>query len=205
MARFSFSFVWMTALAAALCVTAATARVAKVRTLPNGLTPAQQAQLRRVAFAVVPNPLPPGFHITRVTTDLATKTYEVDYVRARDGATMRFAGGPFSGSATASAGKPRSSGSHGIAGFIGGVRHLESTPAPGSQTNMAPEEEEEMADVAADSRLIGPVHFSNQGNCLAGNSDPSLAQIRDARFSVEGCNFHQPDLLIRAYKSVARP
>ncbi|HEY9085897.1 MAG TPA: hypothetical protein VIN40_08210 [Candidatus Tyrphobacter sp.] len=203
MARFSIAFALVASFVMLLGASPMHTATAHSHVLPNGLTPGQQAELRRLQFAVVPNPLPAGFHITRVTTDLTAKTYEVDYVRARDGATIRFGGGAFSGSATASSRHP--SGSHGIAGFIGGVRHLESTPAPGSQTNMAPEEEEEMADVAADSRLIGPVHFSNQGNCLAGNSDPSLAQIHDARFSVEGCNFQQPDLLIRAYKSVARP
>jgi len=172
--------------------------------LANGLTTAQQAQLRKLPFAVLPNPLPSGFHVTKVSTDLTNQTYEVDYLRTSDGATMRFAGG---GGANPPSGTPPPQ-KHGffqqVASTFGKVGNLSSQSSAQHETSTDPAAEQSNGTVA-DSTLIGPIKFTANGHCLQGVPDASKATIQNASFTVSGCNFSQYDPLIRAYKSVTKP
>jgi hypothetical protein len=188
---------------ASICVAILPAGIA-LADLPNGLTTSQQAQLRKLSFAVLPDPLPAGFHITKVSTNLSSRSYEVDYLRSSDGATLRFAG---------SAGKNAPSGApppqkHGffqqIASTFGKVGNLSNKSSAQHETNTDPATEQYNGTVA-DSSLIGPIKFTANGHCLQGVPDKSKAKIQGATFAVDGCNLSQADPLVRAYKSLAKP
>jgi hypothetical protein len=174
--------------------------------LPSGLTAAQQADLRKLPFAVVPNPLPAGFHITLVSVDVSAQSYEVDYLRSSDGATMKFQG---AAAGSAAAATPTPAAKHGffqqVASNFGKLGNLSSQSSAQHETSTDPVAESEKSGVIADSALIGPTHFAAKGQCLQGVADSSKAQIQNATFSVNACNLTDTDPLIRAYKSVAKP
>lgn len=175
---------------------------------PNGLTAQQETQLRHLRFAVVPNPLPHGFRVVRVVANLAAKTYEVDYRRA-DGATIAISGSATSALVSAATPKPSSAPAK-ASGFFSRVKSAFSSFTSSSSSNGADSAHEEEAgmtqgEVIADSSLIGPIHFAQDGRCLHGESDPSKATIRNARFTVDACNLNPADPLTNAYRTVARP
>ncbi len=173
-------------------------------TLANGLTTSQQAQLRKLSFAVLPNPLPSGFHVTKVSTNLSSQSYEIDYLRSSDGATLKFAGNAGN---NAPAGAPPQQ-KHGffqqVASTFGKVGNLSSKSSAQHETSNDPVTEQNNGTVA-DSTLIGPIKFTANGHCLQGVPDKNHAQIKNATFTVNGCNLSQVDPLVRAYKSVAKP
>lgn len=170
------------------------------------LTSAQLQQLRELGFAVIPHPTPPGFAVSGFR--VSANAYEVDYRRASDGATLKFAG--VRGAAPAqTADKPKH---HGFFQQIGSqLSGLTNHPTPAPQvaynnSNTGHELEAEQNDVAADSQAIGPTHFANDGNgCLSGQNDQRMAapQFRGATFTVSACHLSQPDPLIHAYRTLA--
>ena len=58
----------------------------------TGLSAAQARTLHALGYAVVPNPLPPGFRVASVSTTPDGSSYRVVYVRNSDGATFTIAG-----------------------------------------------------------------------------------------------------------------
>jgi hypothetical protein len=169
----------------------------------NGLSQPQRVKLHQLGFAVVPDPMPAGFRIKDVRVDTSGRTYEIEYVRARDGATMLFSG---------SSAAPDAPKKHGFFSGLGSsLAHLGHTASTTSNSmrstsseQTTPEQEQELTSVESDSALTGPIHFANDGGCLKGSPDSSKALITNARFTVQACSMRQPDPLIRAYKSVAR-
>jgi hypothetical protein len=170
----------------------------------SGLTRAQLAKLHELGFAVVPDPLPPGFRIKDVRVDTEGQKYSIEYVRPRDGATMLF-----SGSAQAQTAPKKHRGFFaGIGSTFANVTHSASTTSSSlrstSSEQVTPEQEQELTSVESDSVLTGPIHFANDGGCLKGSADSSKALITNAHFTVQGCSMREPDPLIRAYKSFVR-
>ncbi len=169
----------------------------------SGLTQAQRTKLHQLGFAVVPNPVPAGFHIKDVRVDTGSRNYSVEYVRSRDNATLLFSG-------TARAQEPPKHHSFfgGLGAAIAHIGHGASTTSSSmrstSSEQVTPEQEQEMTAVESDSALTGPIHFANENGCLKGSPESSKALITNASFTVEGCSLRQPDPLIRAYKSVVR-
>lgn len=190
---------------ALICVAAPLAGNAlATQALANGLTALQQAQLRKLSFAVLPNPLPSGFHITKVSTNLSSQSYEVDYLRSSDGATLKFSGN--AGNSAPAGAQPQQK--HGffqqVASTFGKVGNLSSKSSSQHETSTDPVAEANNGTVA-DSTLIGPIKFAANGHCLQGVPDKNHAQIKNATFAVSGCNLSEVDPLVRAYKSVAKP
>jgi hypothetical protein len=182
---------------------------------PGGLLPGDMQKLKSVrSFAVVPSEPPAGFTRHHVESDPSGRWYRVTYSGPR-GATITIAGALYQGGAAQATSAP--SKPHGlfqsIAGAFNRMTHQTQdvkTAMHSSDTNAnkksgkSGEEEEEMTAVAADSQLVGPVFFQPSSNCLKGDSDPSKAQLRNARFTVKGCALHGPDSLIHAYRSLVK-
>ena len=181
----------------------------------GGLTTQQLQELRTLPFAVVPQPLPNGFTVAAVHVDRARQTYDIRY-RGPGGATMDISGHATAGVAPGTAATPHP---HGLFQNIGNAfSHLtshgngsgtslhgasnEANANANDQSGKAGEEQEEMTGVGAYNATLGPVNFAQSGSCLNGTNDPSHAQIRDASFTVSGCNMRTPDALIRAYKTL---
>lgn len=169
----------------------------------TGLSSSQTAQLHGLGFAVVPEPVPPGFVIASVSVDTKARTYAITYKRAKDGATMTFAGG-----AAGTAPKKHRGFFSSIGQTIGniGKKSSETQEAMSTQNSEAttPVTEAENSAVAADNPLAGPIHFESSKGCISGSPDPKKAVITDAHFTVSACNLKVPDPLIHAYKSLAR-
>lgn len=170
----------------------------------TGLTAAQARQLHALGFAVAPSPLPPGFHVEKVSVNASARRYTIVYLRG-DGATLTFAG-VAAGSDTAP--KEKHGFFQGLGKSIGQIGHKESTTSVALRSNSAeqvtPEQEQEMSAVSSDSALAGPIHFAVSGGCLKGNPETSKAVITNAHFTVSACKLRHPDPLIRAYKNLAR-
>ena len=175
----------------------------------GGLSATQMRALRQLDFAVVPDPPPTGFHVASIRTDPVAESYRIVYLRPADEATLTIVGRRRTAAPT-----PAPHEHHGL--FQKLAASLDSlgtkTRAPGndvadsrsSNANTPQEEEEEMSSVSADSRVIGPMHFTKDHSCLSGNADSSRALIHNADFTVSGCNLGAPDPLIRAYRSLVR-
>jgi len=169
----------------------------------SGLSRPVQAKLHQLGFAVVPDPVPAGFRIKNVQVDTSGRTYKIEYVRARDGATMLFSG------SAAAADPPKKRGFFsGLGSSLAHLGHTASTTSSSmrstSSEQTTPEQEQELTSVESDSALTGPIHFANDHGCLTGSPDSTKALITNAHYTVQACSMRQPDPLIRAYKSVAR-
>ncbi len=201
----AFAFIGIFAFACAAAVAA------------SGLSAGELHKLRAIPFAVVPATVPAGFH-GHVTVNASKHAYTVVYT-GPGGATIRIAGnrrGTRSASGAAATAQPRGLFQK-LAGAFSHFGHkvesnASSLHGAGGQASRnanadngkAGEEQEEMTAVSADSPLLGPVNFQRAGKCLSGYNDPSKAAISNASFTVAACNLHEPDALIRAYRSLER-
>ena len=185
--------------AACLALSAVSAAPVTARTLANGLTPSEQAQLNHFRYEVSPNALPGGFHVVRFHAD--SSGFLIEYQRASDGAMFRISGSQAGGGRAA---KPTPSPkAHGLLASLGGLFHHVTHQASGAvhQQSNAGEEEEQMTSMVIDNPYTGKYAVRTDGNCLHGDSDPSTAQYRNARYSVEGCNVNG-DLFAHVVRSV---
>jgi hypothetical protein len=167
----------------------------------TGLTASQLAQLRHLSFAALPRQEPEGFYVRKVSTSSNAFTI---YYYSSDGAWIQFSGSEGHHSSTSSHHGPNVKGfMHSMTSFFSGIRHTTSSANAGT----ANEEEQEMSGIAADSQVIGPIHFSNRNGCLVGTADRSKAEsrYRHATFTVRACGLRHPDPLISAYRTVAAP
>jgi len=191
------------AVIAALAVALWSARGLAQEASDTGLSQTERAKLHQLGFAVVPDPVPAGFRIKDVHVDTSGRTYQIEYARARDGATMLF-----SGSAAAQNPPKKRGFFSGLGSSLAHLGHTASTTSSSmrstSSEQTTPEQEQELTSVESDSALTGPIHFTNDHGCLKGSPDSNKALITNAHFTVQACSMRQPDPLIRAYKSVAR-
>ncbi len=171
----------------------------------NGLSAAQTRDLHELGFAVVPDPLPPGFSISSVTVDKRRHRYTIAYERRKDGALMTFEG------------EGKGSGERKRGGFLGtlsdtfdkyGAHKDQAATAQLPRTvgseDTTPAIEAERTDVVSDSPLVGPIHFTDDGACFSGSPDATKAAITEAHFTVSACNLRAPEPMIRAYKSLVK-
>jgi hypothetical protein len=170
----------------------------------DGLTAGQRSVLHSFGFAVLPDPVPPGYAISSVHIDSRQRSYTVVYTLVGGRTTLKF-----SGIANGRGGsEPHESFFKRLGRSIGGIgkKSGEVTTAlrSSSTENVTPVQEQELSNVSADSTLAGPIHFNLQGKCLTGQPDSGKAIITTARFTIIGCYLKRPDPLIHAYHSVAR-
>jgi len=163
-----------------LCCSAAAAS-----TLPNGLTPQEQALLKRFRYQVSPQPLLSGFKVTKVSAD--SRGYVIQYERKSDGAFVRLTGGQAGSSRAASTPSPKPKG---LNAFIGGLFHHRPSSSNGiaQQGTAGEEDQSQSTGLVIDNRYTGKYTVKRSGSCLSADSDPSSAQYRSAVYHVYACN-----------------
>ena len=191
------------AAACALAVSVGTGATPTPKPGPGGLTAAQRDALSKLAItAVVPDPVPAGFKVSRVVADAASDPnyYKIVYA-GPSGSTMTFEGRKFT--ATPSP-KPKSGGGGGFNPFKGLSGLMHPSPSATSESNTGHEQEEHEGEaLMADSSLIGPASFnSTASDCLAGNSDQTKSKLPATQFTVSACHLAHVETLISAYRSV---
>lgn len=163
----------------------------------NGLSRSEQTQLEHFRYEVSPD-VPPGFRVTKFSAN--ANGFLIEYERPSDGAMFRITGSQASAARSTPAPAQKSHGLFANIGHLfGKVTHQQSSNL--SQQGSAGEEEEQTTSMVIDNPYTGKYAVKAQGNCLHGDSDPSTAQYRNARYKVDGCNVNG-DLFAHVVRSV---
>jgi hypothetical protein len=190
---------------AVFAVACAAAMLAAAQAGPGGLTNAQLQGLRRLNLPVIaPSPVPTGFHVAKAEPLPGGRAYRIVYVN-KDGASITFEVGQLAGEQTP---VPTAAPKHGfLQRVFGGASKIVRPPSPSSTGSSGTSNEAEgqaTSAIVADSALIGPVRFTPAGECLRGTADSSKGQLRGVQVRVSGCNFDDPDTLVRTYQHARR-
>ena len=176
-----------------------------------GIPSSEMRKLRQLNMPVVaPVPRPAGL-TPHVVTNGYDKSYKIVYSNLA-GASITFEVTQLAGAAApvARAAQPAAATeAPKRRGFLQRMFGGGKTPqVPGmanadrSSSTSGETEEQSTSSLVADSRSIGPIHFTAAGPCLHGIADSTKASIHGLRVTVTGCNINNADVLISAYKHV---
>ncbi len=171
-----------------------------------GLTSCERAQLAKLPYAVLPNPVPTGFRVVPNRFHVDAHSYRVVYRRPSDEASIIYEGSDAvvaaapqpTRQAEAPAARPR-----GFFQRLVGMRPKETdVNATAGSGSGEQERSPNLNGPSANGPVVGTVHFkTNDAGCLEGKSDGQV--MRSGQVTVRGCNL-ESDFVLKTVRTTAR-